>query len=135
MWSNPGMCGGGRLGKRAHRRVAGLTTYSRGCGSARSLDSRAAAKQKALAVIHDLDAHAGQEIEPSVDRRARRGAGEELREVILRQVDEDASHRARKQATAQAVVDGIAPRLADPPGLGQDVRRETPEDLRERVVG
>ena len=54
--------------------------------------------------------------------------------MIRGEVDEDAAHRAQKQVAAQAAVDGVAPRLADPPGLGQDVRQETPEDLGERVV-
>jgi hypothetical protein len=50
------------------------------------------------------------------------------------EVDEDAAYRLRKQAAAQAGVDGVAPRLADPPARRHAVRRHTPEDLDEDVV-
>ena len=49
-------------------------------------------------------------------------------------VDEDAAYRAREEMAAQMVVDGVAPCLADPPGRGQIVRRQTTEDLHEDIL-
>ena len=68
--------------------------------------------------MRDSDGDAGQEVEPSTDRRARRGTGEELGERKTGEVDEDPAHRAREEVAAQTIVDGVTPGHSDMPGRG-----------------
>ena len=68
--------------------------------------------------MRDSDGDAGQEVEPSTDRRARRGTGEELGERKTGEVDEDPAHWAREQVATQAGVDGVTPRTTDQPRHG-----------------
>ena len=89
--------------------------------------------------VHVVDvstkrAGGGQEAEVPADRRG--GPGEELRELVLVEVDEDAGEREREQVVTQeaVAVDGVAPGPAHAAGCCEPARPDAAEDVRKQVV-
>ena len=65
--------------------------------------------------------------------RCRRGAGEELREVMVVKVDEDAGQRERDEVHDAAGVHDGAPGAVNAPCSGEVTRTKSTEDIGEQV--
>lgn len=79
----------------------------------------------------------GQVVEPSGDRVARRGTGEELRQTFAVEVDEDAADGEREEVRAQqaACVDDAQQGLAGAAACGEAARRDAAEHIGEQFLG
>jgi hypothetical protein len=90
-----------------------------------------------LPEIAAMGAGGGQEAEVAADGGSGGiKVGEEFRELVLVEVDEEAGEREREQVGAQhaVAVDSVAPGPADAPGGGEPARRNATEDVGYNVV-